>query len=948
LDGSVSLRNMNPFPNKQSERSTPYGSRPSNKWPSQQSERNTSYGTRPPHKSSSRTPSYYPPHPPPKRSDNNDPYGSRPSNNFSSYKPEYQHNAFMRSMPPPPPKSRSFEKSSAKFSSSMSSQSRTLSASNLSFSSSSQNETDSLPLYGTRPGIRDAQSQPTNLSNRPVGITKVKDDAMLGAETASSSSRLSAMPPPPVRCLQKNNTARESSIITSKQSLLINNVRSPKQNSSISKNSSITVSKRRPLVKSMRSPRENISTSENSRKYDARNMSDTLTSNGLLTSTKNTGRSNNIPRYGNEVSAQVREDKHVIIDSIHESFPGGRTKRQLNNKEKSSLARSNKKVKLEQSKLLSSSKLDIDIKCSSSTLNQTRTHVIFCIDYSGSMRKNDVNKKRKTCITRWQAVFDCANDFVDDQLSQYSNNSPTSCVSSDKENIVGTTQSNLSEVVFSLIIFNTEAKVIFECIPLGDGTEVRRQLNIVCEKYTPQLGTMFSPALKQVRKIASKSSGPIMVFFLSDGRPADLSKLNKPIPEYYTVKKKRKRSAGMWLNALRKDHGERLSLQFVCIYNQGKEWMEKLSLEYNGTFHMSRLDLDIDIKIIPKKKNGYDDEANDNNEMEVIGIKSANTRTRERYALAVESGNVVNVPSSMRNTFRTISSTLTSMRTSIAGISATQTERRVIMESASGFQSKKKLYKATWMVMHTTEPKFIIPPKEKVDSRIVHLSMHPFAQGGLRNVYHMTESPNADLLADDICTSVGITSFKKNLVAKESRYEVPYKDRLRFHQETSRCQERSVELAKEFNAKAEYQNTVEIPTITFLQSDVYRLRDTDAPGGFRYLAVEERLHGRYEKFNSNNGYILKVESGAPMEEVKSIEVAQAYSHFTFEESGKCEIVVDIQGSKYCYTDPQLHSNDVLYGRADRGKRGVADFFTTHKCNDYCNALGLMNREPICV
>ena len=37
------------------------------------------------------------------------------------------------------------------------------------------------------------------------------------------------------------------------------------------------------------------------------------------------------------------------------------------------------------------------------------------------------------------------------------------------------------------------------------------------------------------------------------------------------------------------------------------------------------------------------------------------------------------------------------------------------------------------------------------------------------------------LLADDICTSVGITSFKKHLVAKESRYEVPYKDRLRFH-----------------------------------------------------------------------------------------------------------------------------------------------------------------------
>lgn len=50
-------------------------------------------------------------------------------------------------------------------------------------------------------------------------------------------------------------------------------------------------------------------------------------------------------------------------------------------------------------------------------------------------------------------MFDCANDVVNDQLSQCNNNYPIRCDFSYKDNIVGTTQSNLSEVVLNLIIF---------------------------------------------------------------------------------------------------------------------------------------------------------------------------------------------------------------------------------------------------------------------------------------------------------------------------------------------------------------------------------------------------------------------------------------------------------------------------------------------------------------
>lgn len=59
-------------------------------------------------------------------------------------------------------------------------------------------------------------------------------------------------------------------------------------------------------------------------------------------------------------------------------------------------------------------------------------------------------------------------------------------------------------------------------------------------------------------------------------------------------------------------------------------------------------------------------------------------------------------------------------------------------------------------------------------------------------------------------------------------------------------------------------------------------------------------------------------------------------------------MVDIQGSDYIYTDPQLHSVDKSYGRADRGEVGIEKFFATHKCNDVCRHLGLKEsyRRPV--
>jgi TPR repeat protein len=56
------------------------------------------------------------------------------------------------------------------------------------------------------------------------------------------------------------------------------------------------------------------------------------------------------------------------------------------------------------------------------------------------------------------------------------------------------------------------------------------------------------------------------------------------------------------------------------------------------------------------------------------------------------------------------------------------------------------------------------------------------------------------------------------------------------------------------------------------------------------------------------------------------------------------MVVDVQGVQDLYTDPQIHSTDLLYGDGDLGRRGMGLFFHSHRCNDLCSLLELKRFE----
>mmetsp|Transcript_6504 Transcript_6504/g.13578 ORF Transcript_6504/g.13578 Transcript_6504/m.13578 type:complete len:354 (-) Transcript_6504:1128-2189(-) len=316
------------------------------------------------------------------------------------------------------------------------------------------------------------------------------------------------------------------------------------------------------------------------------------------------------------------------------------------------------------------------------------------------------------------------------------------------------------------------------------------------------------------------------------------------------------------------------------------------------------------------------------------GVKSQTTVVSERYNRAANLGNVRSIhgptaasSTSMRTTFQSISSTVTAMRNE----SKRLVERQGVVLESSGVRSSMESFPATRMVLDADHEKILPAPGEASNERTVMLSTMPFAQGGLRNVYRMTEE-----------TVDGTRYF----VGKESRHVVPYNQRLKFHCETSSCQATSATYAKEFNkalieAKRSFPNAVlqQLTDVTVLVAEVYRLKDVSFSGGYRYLAVESEMKGTYEKYNSNNGYVIKSNSPEAL-------VAQSFSHFSYEHSGQNEMVVDIQGSGFTYTDPQLHSKEKLYGRADRGTSGFDDFFKTHRCNCICEALGLQKRSSV--
>ena len=244
------------------------------------------------------------------------------------------------------------------------------------------------------------------------------------------------------------------------------------------------------------------------------------------------------------------------------------------------------------------------------------THVIFAIDFSRSMRNCDVRKKNEdgeiVHITRWDAVFECIDGFLSDQLSaqqeqQQQGHDEDGPVNSNKS------ASSASLAVVSVVIFNEHPMTLLERMPLvGNGEKVRKALHTARKAHVPKKGTSFSAGFqiteqlvnggdgKRNKKNAANNKNNVVVVFLSDGRPGDLKLLPPkneftPMQETFSRDKKKYPAAGYYIEKMRaryknnhnngsnnrgddddgggdsSDDASRLNLNFVCLYEEGRK-----------------------------------------------------------------------------------------------------------------------------------------------------------------------------------------------------------------------------------------------------------------------------------------------------------------------------------------------------------------------------------------
>lgn len=109
-----------------------------------------------------------------------------------------------------------------------------------------------------------------------------------------------------------------------------------------------------------------------------------------------------------------------------------------------------------------------------------------------------------------------------------------------------------------------------------------------------------------------------------------------------------------------------------------------------------------------------------------------------------------------------------------------------------------------------------------------------------------------------------------------------------------------------------------------------------------FMVGERYLPGVFRKYNGNHGYVDP--------DLPDSEIAQAFSHFTFEASRGKHMVLDLQGvhldkgqrrnPHLILTDPQVVSLDRSFGPGDLGDEGMRAFFRSHRCGVTCQRMGL--------
>ena len=214
---------------------------------------------------------------------------------------------------------------------------------------------------------------------------------------------------------------------------------------------------------------------------------------------------------------------------------------------------------------------------------------------------------------------------------------------------------------------------------------------------------------------------------------------------------------------------------------------------------------------------------------------------------------------------------------------------------------------------------------ENIKLSVVQLTVHarskPFADGSVRVAsYARTSSSTGKFV---------VKSFKED-------------GKMLAHlAEDMRIQALCKAFALEFNGLLQIEPPIDFVVTTCLQSK----SKVGSEGSC--LALEPYIDGEYIKYNSNCMFVKK---DPPDDPHPFNQIAQAFSHFTFERSWGHFLVNDLQGVGNVLTDPSIQTRDPeRFKLADTNLcgEGFKFFFVTHECNSFCHKLELKsNREMV--
>ena len=222
------------------------------------------------------------------------------------------------------------------------------------------------------------------------------------------------------------------------------------------------------------------------------------------------------------------------------------------------------------------------------------------------------------------------------------------------------------------------------------------------------------------------------------------------------------------------------------------------------------------------------------------------------------------------------------------------------------------------------------PPDVGADTKLqfpsqqkkIKIAPHPFAEGKQKIAYHALD-----------------VDGNEHLVLKQSKFSDRKSNVIKRCLETAQTHAIASSVSAEFNRRNMHRANAS--EIMFAAVGVLQVTTTEKPQFYTYeLYLGD---GDYMKFNTNFHHL-------PAKDDKLNNTCQAFSHYSWEKSGKRQVICDLQGIKIgdtrvALTDPAIHDTNVLcHGNTNLGARGIQQFFRNHECNYLCRALGL-KRPP---